>query len=78
MGLRAGEVGNVIKPARSSSRQSAQSNAMAGALILVVILLAFPVLVGLGTAVIAAVLGESLHRDARVRNEASELLELNT
>jgi hypothetical protein len=51
---------------------------MAGALVLVVILLAFPVLVGLGAAVIAAVLGELLHRDARVRNEASELLELNT
>ena len=32
----------------------------------------------LGTAVIAAFLGESLHRDARKRNEASELLELNT
>nr|MBU6202520.1 hypothetical protein [Acidobacteriota bacterium] len=51
---------------------------MAGALVLVAVLLAFPVLVGLGTVVIAAILGESLHRDARVRNEASELLELNT
>lgn len=51
---------------------------MFGAVALVVILLAFPILVGLGTAVIAAILGESLHRDARVRNEASELLELNT
>ncbi|MEY2765592.1 MAG: hypothetical protein RLZ29_1164 [Actinomycetota bacterium] len=51
---------------------------MAGAIILVVVLLSFPILVGLGTALIAAVLGESLHRDARARNEASELLELNT
>jgi len=51
---------------------------MAGALVLVVVLLSFPILVGLGTVVIAAILGESLHRDARVRNEASELLELNT
>jgi hypothetical protein len=51
---------------------------MAGALVLVVILLAFPILVGLGTVVIAAILGESLHRDARTRNAASELLELNT
>ncbi|MEY3482902.1 MAG: hypothetical protein RLZ40_945 [Actinomycetota bacterium] len=51
---------------------------MAGAIILVVLLLSFPILVGLGTALIAAVLGESLHRDARARNEASELLELNT
>ena len=50
---------------------------MIGAVILVVVLLAFPVVVGLGTAMIAAVLGESLHRDARVRNETSELLELN-
>ena len=51
---------------------------MAGAIILVVVLLSFPIVVGLGTALIAAVLGESLHRDARARNEASELLELNT
>lgn len=51
---------------------------MAGAIILVVVLLSFPIGVGLGTALIAAVLGESLHRDARARNEASELLELNT
>jgi len=50
---------------------------MAGAIVLVVVLLAFPILVGLGTVVLAAVLGESLHRDARVRNEASELLDIN-
>jgi hypothetical protein len=51
---------------------------MLGAILIVIVLLAFPVLVGLGTVVIAAILGESLHRDARVRNEASELLELNS
>lgn len=51
---------------------------MIGALVLVVILLAFPIIVGLGTVVLAAILGESLHRDARARNEASELLDLNT
>lgn len=51
---------------------------MIGAVVLVVVLLAFPVVVGLGTVVIAAIFSESLHRDARVRNEASELLELNT
>ena len=51
---------------------------MAGAVILVLVLFAFPILVGIGTVVIAAILGESLHRDARVRNETSELLELNT
>jgi len=51
---------------------------MPGAIVIVIVLLAFPVLVGLGTVVIAAILGESLHRDARARNEASELLELNS
>jgi hypothetical protein len=51
---------------------------MLGAVILVVFLLAFPIFVGMGTAVIAAILGETLHRDARKRNDASELLELNT
>ncbi len=51
---------------------------MPGAIIIVIVLLAFPVLVGLGTVVIAAILGESLHRDARARNEVSELLELNS
>ena len=51
---------------------------MVGAIILVVLLLMFPILVGLGTVIVAAILGESLHRDARARNEASELLELNT
>lgn len=51
---------------------------MIGALVLVVILLGFPIIVGLGTVVLAAILGESLHRDARARNEASELLDLNT
>lgn len=51
---------------------------MLGAAILVVFLLSFPIFVGLGTAVIAAILGETLHRDARKRHDASELLELNT
>jgi hypothetical protein len=51
---------------------------MAGAVVLVAVLLAFPIIVATGTVVIAAILGESLHRDARVRNEASELLELNS
>jgi hypothetical protein len=49
-----------------------------GAIVLVLILLAFPILVGMGTVLIAGVLGEALHRDARVRNDESELLELNT
>lgn len=51
---------------------------MLGAIILTIFLLSFPILIGSGTAVLAVFLGESLHRDARKRNEASELLELNT
>jgi hypothetical protein len=43
-----------------------------------VILLAFPVVVGLSTAAIAAVLGHLLWKDAEVRHEGSELLDLNT
>ncbi len=50
---------------------------MLGGVLLVIFLLSFPLVIGLGTIVLAAILGESLHRDARVRNEASELLELN-
>lgn len=50
---------------------------MAGAIILVIVLLGFPVLVGLGSAVLAAVLGETLARDGEVRNEGSELVDLN-
>ncbi len=51
---------------------------MPGAIVLIVILLAFPVVVGLSTAAIAAVLGHLLWRDAEVRHEGSELLDLNT
>lgn len=51
---------------------------MAGAIVLIVILLAFPVVVGLSTAGIAALLGHFLWKDAEVRHEGSELLDLNT
>ncbi|MFM8648690.1 MAG: hypothetical protein ACKOJC_01855 [Actinomycetota bacterium] len=51
---------------------------MPGAIVLIVILLAFPVVVGLSTAAIAAVLGHLLWKDAEVRHEGSELLDLNT
>ena len=51
---------------------------MPGAIVLIVILLAFPVIVGLSTAAIAAVLGHLLWKDAEVRHEGSELLDLNT
>jgi len=50
---------------------------MPGALILVVILLAFPIVVGLSTAVLAALLGHLLYRDAEIRNEGSELIDTN-
>lgn len=50
---------------------------MAGAVILVLVLLAFPVVVGLSTAVLAGVLGHLLYTDAEARFEGSELLETN-
>ena len=46
---------------------------MPGALILVAILLAFPIVVGLSTAVLAALLGHLLYRDAEIRNEGRKL-----
>lgn len=50
---------------------------MPGALIIVVILLAFPIVVGLSTAALAAVLGHLLYKDAEIRHEGSELLDTN-
>lgn len=50
---------------------------MPGALIIVVILLAFPIVVGLSTAALAAILGHLLYRDAEIRHEGSELLDTN-
>jgi len=52
-------------------------NSMAGAIILVLALLAFPIVVGLSTAGIAALLGHLLYRDADERHAKSELRELN-
>ena len=51
---------------------------MPGAIVLVVILFAFPIVVGLSTVAIAALLGHLLWKDAEVRHEGSELLDLNT
>lgn len=51
---------------------------MAGAIVLVVVLLLFPVIVGLGSTVIAALLGHTLWHDGEARHEGSELLDLNT
>lgn len=51
---------------------------MPGAVILMLVLLGFPVVVGLSMAGIAALLGHLLWKDGEVRNEGSELLDLNT
>lgn len=51
---------------------------MPGAVILILILLGFPVVVGLSMAGLAALLGHLLWKDGEIRNEGSELLELNT
>ena len=51
---------------------------MPGAVIILLVLVIFPVLVCLGSAAIAVALGWLLNRDGEVRNEGSELLELNT
>ena len=51
---------------------------MPGAVILILILVGFPVVVGLSMAGLAALLGHLLWKDGEIRNEGSELLELNT
>jgi len=48
-----------------------------GAIAIIVVLLLFPVLACMGTAVIAAALGHLLHRDGEARHADSELLDLN-
>jgi hypothetical protein len=50
---------------------------MVGAILIVVILLAIPVGLFVGGAVIAALLGTTLKIDGDVRHEGSELVELN-
>lgn len=50
---------------------------MPGAIIIVLVLLAFPIVVGLSTAGIAALLGHFLYKDAEVRHEGSELVDTN-
>lgn len=50
---------------------------MPGAIAIVLVLVLLPVLVCMGSAVIAVVLGVVLSRDAEVRHEGSELLDLN-
>ena len=50
---------------------------MPGAIAIVIALLLFPVIALMGSAVLAVVLGSVLNKDAEVRNEGSELLDLN-
>jgi len=47
-------------------------------IIVVVIVVVLPVAFLMGGAVVAAILGESLRRDAEHRHEGSELVDLNT
>jgi hypothetical protein len=50
---------------------------VAGAIVIVVVLVIFPFLVAIGGFVLAAILGWTLNDDAERRFEGSELLELN-
>ena len=50
---------------------------MAGGVLIVVVLLAFPIVIGVSTAAVAALIGHFLCRDAEIRHEGSELVELN-
>jgi hypothetical protein len=51
--------------------------AVPGAVAIVLVLLVLPVLICMGSAVLAVVLGIALNRDAEIRYEGSELLDLN-
>ena len=51
--------------------------AVPGAIAIVLVLLLLPVLVCRGSVAIAVVLGVVLNRDAEIRHEGSELLDLN-
>ena len=57
--------------------QATTVNNMPGAIIIIIALLSFPIVVGLSTAGIAALLGFFLQRDGDIRNAGSELVELN-
>ena len=50
---------------------------MAGAIAIVVVLLIFPTLVLMSGGVASAVLGFFLQRDGEIRNEGSELLQID-
>jgi hypothetical protein len=50
---------------------------MAGAIAIVVVLLLFPVVMLMGCSILAGALGQLLWKDGQIRNEGSELVELN-
>lgn len=50
---------------------------MVGGIIMVVVLLVFPVVVLMSAAFGAAIIGHLMKKDAEVRHEGSELIELN-
>ena len=50
---------------------------MPGAIVLLIVLAVFPLVACLGSVAIAALLGFVLDQDAAIRNEGSELVELN-
>ena len=50
---------------------------MAGAIVIVVVLLVFPVLVLISGGVASAIFGFFLQRDGEIRNEGSELLQID-
>lgn len=52
-------------------------SAMAGPVLIIIALLLIPVAVLMSGAVASAILGVALGRDAEVRHEGSELIELN-
>ena len=49
---------------------------MAGAIIIVIVLLLIPVLVLMSGAIASAIIGESMETDSESRHEGSELLDL--
>jgi hypothetical protein len=48
-----------------------------GAVVIVIVLLLFPVIAIIGFLFVAAILGQTLWKDGEVRNEGSELVDLN-
>ena len=58
--------------------QANEGQIVAGGIVVVLALISFPIVVGLSTAGIAALLGHFLYRDAELRHQGSELVELNS